>query len=248
MSMLLLLITMGCAATAVLVLIPPRSGGPRGGRALRGAIVRLRTALHLRAMPRPADLRKDAAELLRQFSALLASGRGEAQAWMDLRETWRRRDPDHPLTAACQQIVAAESLGAGTAEGLRRAMAAEVSAAGHNPELRGLLNRLLAVTALSEQTGAPLSELVEQMASSADDSADLAAAVQTAVAGPKLTQLLLILLPVGGLGLGQLMGASPLAALFGGGLGLACLLGGVLCLLVGRVWSARMINAVMRHV
>lgn len=247
MSLMLLLITICCAGAAVLLVLPANTRRPGPARALPALLARCR-ALRPNTRHQPGQLRRETAELLRQFSALLASGRGEAQAWVDLRETWRRRAWDHPLTAVCRHAAAAESSGAGTAEGLRRALAARELNSPSGPELRRLLNRLLAVTALSEQTGAPLSALVEQLADSVDSSAELAAAVQTATAGPRLTQLLLTLLPVGGLGLGQLMGAQPLAALFGGGLGLACLAGGTLCLLAGRVWSARMIRTVLRHV
>lgn len=190
-------------------------------------------------------MRKDAAELLRQFSALLQSGRGEGQAWTDLREQWRRRDPDHPLGQVCATVAASESAGAGAAQGLRRCLEHSPHL---DPQLARTLRRLLAVTALSEQTGAPLSQLVEQLADSMDDSAELSAAVHTAVAGPKLTQLILTLLPVGGVGLGQIMGADPLASLLGGGFGLACLVGGLCFLLLGRWWSERMIQTVMRHV
>lgn len=248
MSLVLMLITICCAVAAVLLVLPAQARRP--GQQHRGAaaLLVLGRALRTRAGQQPGQLRKETAELLRQFSALLASGRGEAQAWADLRETWRRRDPEHPLTAVCRHTAAAETSGAGTAEGLRRALSASELNAHRGPELRRLLQRLLAVTALSEQTGAPLSGLVEQLADSVDSSAELAAAVQTATAGPRLTQLLLTLLPVGGLGLGQLMGAQPVGALFGGGLGLACLVGGTLCLLAGRFWSSRMIRTVMRHV
>src|SRR5699024_11643147 len=136
----------------------------------------------------------------------------------------------------CAQAAAAEASGNGTAAGLRRAAAQT-----QNRQLRHLVNRLIAVTALSEQTGAALSHLMEQLADAADDSAQLAAAVQTAVAGPKLTQLILTLLPAAGVLLGHLMSESTTAALLGGGLGTLCLLAGMGFLAVGRLRSARMI-------
>ena len=211
----------------------------RAGFSLSELVTRLRGG---QVMP-PEQLRKDSAALLRQLSALLQSGRGEGQAWGDLLVHWRRRDPEHPLTRICVQAAATEASGSGTAVGLRRAAAQTQSR-----QLRHVVNRLIAVTALSEQTGAPLSHLLEQLAGAADDSAQLAAAVQTAVAGPKLTQLILTLLPAGAVVLGHLMGAAPTATLLGGGLGLLCLLAGIGCLMLGRIWSAHMIGTVMRHV
>lgn len=231
--------------TAAVLLCLPRVVGRkdhsvRAGLSLRSLVRRLRGGGG--SIP-PEQLRKDSAALLRQFSALLQSGRGEGQAWGDLLAHWRRRDADHPLTLVCAQAAAAEASGTGTAAGLRRAAGQT-----QNRQLRQLVNRLIAVTALSEQTGAALSHLMEQLAGAADDSAQLAAAVQTAVAGPKLTQLILTLLPAGGVVLGHIMGASPTATLLGGGLGMLCLVAGIGFLIVGRLWSARMIGTVMRHV
>lgn len=230
--------------TATFLLCLPRvitghGNSVRAGRSPRELVTRLRGG----DVMSPEQLRKESATLLRQFSALLQSGRGEGQAWGDLLAHWRRRDPDHPLTVVCAQAAAAEASGYGTAEGLRRAAAQT-----QNLQLRHLVNRLIAVTALSEQTGAALSHLMEQLASAADDSAQLAAAVQTAVAGPKLTQLILTLLPAGAVVLGYIMGAAPIGTLLGGGIGMLCLLAGTGFLVLGRIWSARMIGSVMRHV
>ncbi|NLS11004.1 hypothetical protein HGQ17_13565 [Nesterenkonia sp. MY13] len=246
MSLFLLLLTAGAGAAAVLIAVPPTVRSERSDVSLRLTLSRARSWVAARLRPRTAQTRKHAAELLRQFSALLVSGRGEGQAWADLRNHWHRRDPEHPFTAICTQVAASEQAGTGTAHGLRRCLEADSTA--NDPELSRLVSRLLAVTALSEQTGAPLSGLVEQLAESLDDAAELAGAVETATAGPKLTQLILTLLPVGGVALGQIMGAQPLSLLLGGGLGLACLTGGMLCLLAGRAWSQRMIQAVNNHV
>lgn len=245
MIALLVMIAACSAAALVLVAAPPltrtKATTPRETPGLRSALPRLRRGVGLS----PGQMRKDMAELLRQFSALLISGRGEAQAWKDLRHTWRSRDPDHPLAQVSAQITASEASGAGAAEGLRRYVSIHSAS---DPELTRLLNRLVAVTTLSEQTGAPLSGLVEQLADSVDESAELASAVETATAGPKLTQLILTLLPLGGLALGHIMGADPLATLLGSAMGLACLGAGLMFLTAGRLWSRRMIAVVTRHV
>lgn len=244
MSLFLTVLTFVSAAGLIVLLVPaPRAVGS-STRPTTGLLRRLLPLIRDRLRTRPAETRKDVAQLLRQFAALLDSGRSEAQAWADLQEIWHRRSPDHPLTRLCAQVAAAEAAGAGTAEGIRRSLGVEPD---QDSELSSLLARLVGVTALSEQTGAPLSELLEQLAASVDDSAELAAAVQTATAGPKLTQLILTLLPVGGLALGQVMGAEPVTMLFGGVFGLACLAAGLLFLGLGGLWSHRMIHAVMRH-
>ncbi|WP_158583036.1 type II secretion system F family protein [Nesterenkonia natronophila] len=244
MMPVLVLTAAGFAAALVLVVVPagehPNTASPSSPSLWR----RWGGQLEKRFGPRPARMRKEVAELLRQFSALLVSGRGEGQAWEDLRRTWRSRDPDHTLFRVSAQIAASEAAGTGTAEGLRRYVATHSDS---DPELTRLLNRLIAVTALSEQTGAPLSELVEQLADSIDEAAELAAAVETATAGPKLTQLILTLLPAGGLVLGQIMGASPLATLLGSSVGILCLTAGLFLLGTGRLWSRHMIRKVTRR-
>ncbi len=252
------------AVAAVLLLIRPPSG--RRVRRVRGTgagLRAVRNGLRRVSGDRSGQLRREAAVLLRQFSALLQSGRGEGQAWADMRDHWRRRPAaaagmgsvppaegeEHPFAVLCAQVAASEQLGRGSAAGLRRHLRQTQEGSGPaERELRRLVEQLIAVTALSEQTGAPLSRLVEQLAAGMDEASELHAAVQTAAAGPRLTQLVLALLPLGGVGLGQLMGVSPLAALAGSPLGWLCLLAGAVLLAAGWWWSSRLIRGVMRHV
>lgn len=242
------------SAAAMLMLIRPAQGdrAPRPwGQSLRtmGAKIRGLSA------DQSGALRRDAAMLLRQFSALLQSGRAESQAWSDLRAHWSSRasldsagaEPqEHPFAAVCGQVAASEQLGQGSAAGLRRCLGG--SSPSLPSEVRRCVEQLIAVTALSEQTGAPLSRLVEQLAEGMDEATELHAAVETAAAGPKLTQVVLALLPFGGLGLGQMMGVSPLATLAGTPLGWLCLLVGLSLLAVGWWWSTRLIRGVISDV
>ncbi|WP_022873686.1 type II secretion system F family protein [Nesterenkonia alba] len=237
MNLILPVSVFAAVVAAVLLLMPGTqrtrtTSSPRLSDRLTG--VRLGTG-----RKQHAHLRQDAAVLLRQLSALLQSGRAEGHAWTDLRDHWRDRDPHHPLAEAAHQVVSAEASGAGVAEGLRRSLAQQPP-----QEVAEVLHRLLAVSALSEQTGAPLARLVDRIAASLDEAAELQAAVEKESAGPKLTQLILSLLPLGGVVLGQLMGADPVAMLLGSGLGLVCLATGVGFLFLGRVWSGRMIRGV----
>ncbi|MBO0597009.1 hypothetical protein I2485_14705 [Nesterenkonia sp. E16_7] len=118
---------------------------------------------------------------------------------------------------------------------------------GASAVLTEVLQGLISIHALSQSTGAPLSRLCRKAADSLEDSAALDAAVRTAAAGPRLTQFILAALPLGGLAMGALMGAQPLAVLFGSTLGWGCLVSGLGCLLLGWRWSARMIRAVTPH-
>lgn len=198
---------------------------------------------YLRREATSATRRRESAALLRQFASLLQSGRSEAQVWADLHSHWRSHDPQHAFTGICAQAAAAERSGMGADQGLwRSAVQCE------DQEISRMLHRLLAAVRLSAQTGAPLSQLAETMADAVDSSAQLNAAVETSVAGPKLTQLILTLLPAGGMMLGQLMGSSPVRALLGGPIGWLCLLLGVSLVLAGRFWSRRMMRRVTEQV
>ncbi|WP_218221272.1 hypothetical protein [Nesterenkonia sp. Act20] len=195
-------------------------------------------------------LRSEAGQLLRQYAALLQSGRSQPQAWADLSAHWRSRTPGHPLAEVCAQASAAEQAGLGAVVGLRRALQTSSS-----PEdlretevLREVLVALISLHALSQTTGAPLSELCRRAAGALDEATALHAAIRTAAAGPRLTQLLLTLLPAGGLGMGMLMGASPLTVLLGTPWGAGALLMGTAMLVLGRCWSSRLIRSVSQHV
>lgn len=251
-------------------------------------------------------IRRDTAQLLRQLSALLQSGRGVGQAWGDLHGHWSRRAPDHPIVRLCAHAAAGDRAGRGAEEGLAtflrvqgdhpprllaellapppstQAFSTQPFAApshqlrvGGSPsralhpsdsgtaagvgeeqlmsaaacrELEGTVHRLTGVAALSSQTGAPLSRLVEQIAAAADDAAALHAQVRTAVAGPRVTQMILALLPLGGAAIGQLIGADAAAVLFGSVFGWFCLVAGVTLMGLGWWWSSRMIAQVVDRV
>ena len=248
MSGYLLWIAVGVTTVAavLLVLRAPNRRSSRGGLRLPGVAVLLELVRRWGQDAR-GETRHEATMLLRQFSALLQSGRGEAQAWGDLRDHWSRRSPGHPFARVCAQIAAASQVGVGVSAGMRSA-SAQLGDSVQEWETIRLLDQLTSITALSEQTGAPLSRLVEQVAVAMDDAAELHAAVRTAAAGPRLTQLLLAVLPLGGLVLGGAMGVDVLGVLFGSGLGLLAAGIGLSLLGAGHWWSSRMIASVMRHV
>lgn len=128
------------------------------------------------------SLRGDVSRLLRQYAALLQSGRSQPQAWADLCSHWRSRDPDHPLSRVCEQASAAEQAGLGAVVGLRRSLQASSFATAEAEVLREVLVRLIGIHALSQTTGAPLSGLCRKAAGSLEEAAALHAAIRTAAA------------------------------------------------------------------
>lgn len=96
---------------------------------------------------------------------------------------------------------------------------------------------------VAEFSGAPLSRLLSRYAGALEAELDADAARQTALAGPRATVRLLAWLPLFGLGLGLLMGVDPLGILLGTPVGLAALGAGATLMVVGRIWSQRMVAA-----
>ncbi|OSM44079.1 type II secretion system F family protein [Nesterenkonia sp. PF2B19] len=88
---------------------------------------------------------------------------------------------------------------------------------------------------------------MEELAATLDDDGEAAAAIASAAAGPRLTQRVLAGLPLGGVLVGQLIGADAVAVLLGSALGIACLVAGAVLMVLGMLWSRRMIQAVESH-
>jgi tight adherence protein B len=70
-----------------------------------------------------------------------------------------------------------------------------------------------------------------------------AAEIDSQLAGPRASALLLGALPLLGLAMGAGMGADPLRTLFGGPVGLAALGSGVLLEIAGVLWVRRIVAA-----
>ncbi len=95
---------------------------------------------------------------------------------------------------------------------------------------------------MSAQHGAPLADLLERYGNHLKEDQELDELVKVEAAGARMTQRLLLILPLGGVGLGLLLGIDLTAIYFGHPLGLACLVaGGVLSMLASRT-SARIIK------
>ncbi len=138
---------------------------------------------------------------------------------------------ERPLGAAAGAAAATGAAGGSVADAL-----ADV------PSLTAL-RRTLAVT---EQTGAPLSDTLTCLAEGMADDLDSARAVESALAGPRATSGVLTLLPLVGLGLGTALGADPFTTLVGTTLGRGCLVAGAALAASGWWWSRRLIRAATR--
>lgn len=99
---------------------------------------------------------------------------------------------------------------------------------------------------LAASTGAPLADLLERLEAQcrAADRADAAAHAQAA--GAQLTAVLLAALPVGGIGLGYLIGVDALRVLLHTPTGAACACGAAVLQAAGLAWTRRLLRPAAR--
>jgi tight adherence protein B len=98
---------------------------------------------------------------------------------------------------------------------------------------------------LSERHGAPVVDVLDALVGALRDRMRIEAAVQTALAAPRATARLLAVLPIGGVGLGELVGVHPLAVLVGTGAGHVAGVLGVAATLGGWLWMRRLVASVV---
>jgi tight adherence protein B len=97
---------------------------------------------------------------------------------------------------------------------------------------------------VASTSGAGLVAALTSIADSARDQERILQGVEVAVAEPKAAAAVVAALPIVGLGMGSMLGSSPLGWLVGTGLGRAILVVAIALELVGCWWSLRIIRAV----
>jgi tight adherence protein B len=107
----------------------------------------------------------------------------------------------------------------------------------------GSVARLGAAWSCSAGSGASAAEVLDQWVGDAQARQRAAAEIDSQLAGPRASALLLGALPLLGLAMGAGMGADPLRTLFGGPVGLAALGSGVLLEIAGVLWVRRIVAA-----
>jgi tight adherence protein B len=160
------------------------------------------------------------------------------------------RRPGEDVRVVVMQVVAL--LRAGTSPGLSwsRAVGVGVDLTGV-PDVDGLARLLgprhaeavVAATRLALDVGAPLGRVLEQVAGTLVAEAESRAERDAALAGPRTTGRLLMWLPVAGGFLGWALGADPVATATDGGIGTVAVGLGLVLLVVGRVWTDRLVAA-----
>lgn len=158
---------------------------------------------------------------------------------------WRRRAGRR--RAEVRRAAYLDELASMVAE-LRAGIPAAVVAAGRDETSgAGRLDRLTgAVWGLAERTGAPAADLLDRIESDARTADRSARTAVAQAAGAQTTAMLLAALPLGGIGLGYLIGADPLAMLLHTPWGAACAIAALLLQCAGLKWAQRLTEGIGR--
>jgi tight adherence protein B len=132
--------------------------------------------------------------------------------------------------------AAAARLGDNVAAALRRG-------AVDRPGIGADVERIAVAWSLAERHGIPLAELLARAHHDIRWRVRFGATVRAQLAGPRTTAHVLTALPLLGLGLGQLVGAEPIAVLRGGVLGQVLLVVGVALVAAGAAWSEHILRS-----
>ncbi|WP_271395385.1 type II secretion system F family protein [Neomicrococcus lactis] len=208
------------------------------------------TTVRLPFAPSSTDtwvVQEELAQGVRKIAALLRAGVPPVRAWELLahHETLRaRQEPHHEDSSTdgasatfadvAHRVSAAMRLGLEPDRPLKRA----------SQQPQDLWARLSWCVSLSKETGTPLSTLFERVAADESARADRGRALESVLAGPKMTQKLLGWLPAGGVLMAQLLGAQPLSLLFGSVVGQALLVGGCTLWWINLWWSKKLLEKV----
>lgn len=176
--------------------------------------------------------------VIRQAAALLSAGRPLTQLWPELAQAHqpcaRSPAPEEPDPGCCMHHVLNRQHAAGL---LNKPYFAQITGPGQTSGWQ----QLAATLTLAQHTGMSLSEILYRLADALEAGEDAQQARDAASAGPKSTANLLAWLPVAGLGLAHMLGAS-IGALLTSGTGWMLLLSGAALAVVGRIWTSRMMK------
>lgn len=161
--------------------------------------------------------------MVQRMGVLLSAGIAPVTGWAYLAEATRG-------SAGARQVSDAASRGDSIVEALVAVAVANPATA---PAWRGLAAAWLVATTAGAPLAATLAEFAGSLRSLAKNQRDL----DTALAGPRATALMVLLLPVAGILFGAALGFDSLRILFGTPIGLSCLTAGIALMLVALWWN-----------
>ncbi|GGO64354.1 hypothetical protein GCM10010910_19000 [Microbacterium nanhaiense] len=178
-----------------------------------------------RRAPRSASDRADPSGTLLSLAVLLAAGAGPTASWRHLADSG-----DEHARHVVRLIDRGDAVPDAIAE----------QAARTGDESWG---DVAAAWSVAETVGAPLADTLRTVADSVRDDVELRADVRVALAEPTASARLMMWLPLLGLLVGAGLGLDTLGVLFRTPYGAACLVTGVVLILLARAWTRRLVRA-----
>jgi tight adherence protein B len=174
------------------------------------------------------------ASAVHRLAVLLEAGVAPTPAWRYLAEA----DAAESLDADSHTGVIAAAAAAESVDDIALAIVSAASGSAEGAAWRGVA----AAWRVASGVGAPLGPTLTRLAEVVHDVAESRRDVDVAMAGPRATGRIVLVLPFLGLGFGALMGFDTLHVLFGTIPGLLCVLIGTFLLLLGRRWTRRLLR------
>lgn len=190
------------------------------------------------AKRRAAQEHADFISVIRQAAALLSAGRPLTQLWPEVAQAHKpcgaAPEPEALDPRCCMHHVLAAQHSAGM---LQQPYFVDVT----QPGPRTGWQQLSATLTLAQHTGMSLAQVLYSLADALEAGEDAHQARQAASAGPKATANLLAWLPVAGIGLAHMLGAS-IPQLLTTPTGWVILSTGAALAIAGRRWTSRMME------
>lgn len=192
----------------------------------------------------------EVAATAQRLAVLLGAGVAPASAWSHLAElspvaaevarlVEGGETPTDALVAAVDSAWSAGSAGVARSAGVAGSAGSARAAPPGGDPWRGLA----AAWTVATDAGAPLAPALRGFASSLRSLAQTQREIEVALAGPRATMKVVLLLPVVAVLFGVALGFDTIRVLVGSPLGVACLAVGLLLLLLARRWTGRMVAA-----
>jgi tight adherence protein B len=182
-------------------------------------------------MAEPPQTVEPVASAVQRVGVLLAAGVSPASSWRYLAES-----PRGPTTALFESVARRAADGESVAEGILDGL--PLVPPDHRPAWRGIA----AAWHVAAEAGAPLAPTLQGFASSLRALGQVQRDITTALAAPAATATMVGALPVVGILFGLALGFDSLRVLFTTPQGLACLLTGIVLMVVARVWNRRLVQ------
>ena len=152
---------------------------------------------------------------------------------------------EHAVAAVAQTPEARRRAGAGLVEQLRREvgrarLGGDVGVSGAGASTGDgtgeQVYQVLRLWSVAQRHGLALGQVMRRRVDGIEAQLTHLGHTSSALAGARLTEIILLLLPVGAMGIGQSMGVAPVGFLVGNVLGVLVLLAGILMACAGALW------------